>query len=114
MPSPLFVGIDVSSQDNVVCCLTLQEEKRPLCRFSVANNRPGILEFQDRIVSLVHKHGFDQVLFGLEHTGCYSTHVAMYLQHHLSFDCPETKVYVFNPSLIRDFNEITLPRRSQE
>ncbi len=105
MPSPLFVGIDVSSQDNVVCCLTLQEEKRPLCRFSVANNRPGILEFQDRIISLVHKHGFDQVLFGLEHTGCYSTHVAIYLQHHLSFDCPDVKVYVFNPSLIRDFKK---------
>lgn len=82
MPSPLFVGIDVSSKNNVVCCLTRDEEKKALSRFCVTNNRPGIMEFQERITSLVHKHGFEQVLFGLEHTGCYSTHAAMYFQRH--------------------------------
>jgi len=101
----LFVGIDVSSQDNVVCCLPGQEEKRPLCHFSVANNRPSILTFQDRIVSLVHKHGFEQILFGLEHTGCYSSHIAMYIHHHFSFSCPDYTVYVFNPSLINNFKK---------
>lgn len=105
MPSPLFVGIDVSSKDNVVCCLTRDEEKRPLSRFTVANNRPGIMEFQDRISKLVRKHGFEQILFGLEHTGCYSTHVAMYLQRHLNFDCTDIRVYVFNPSLIKEFKK---------
>ncbi len=27
MPSPLFVGIDVSSEANTVCCLTRDDEK---------------------------------------------------------------------------------------
>ncbi|MFN3533630.1 MAG: IS110 family transposase [Candidatus Brocadia sp.] len=105
MPTTLFVGIDVSSKENVVCCLTRDEEKRPLSRFTVSNNRPGILEFRERIISLVRKHGFDQILFGLEHTGCYSMHVAMYLQRHLDFDCKHVNVYVFNPSLIKQFKK---------
>ena len=87
MPNPLFVGIDISSKDNVVCCLTNDDEKRPLCRFTVLNNRPGIMELQERISHLVNKHSFDGIRFGLEHTGCYSTHVAIYLQRHLDFDC---------------------------
>ena len=64
MPSPLFVGIDVGSEANVVCCLTRDEEKRPLSRFTITNNRPGIMAFKDRIAKLVQKHGFEQILFG--------------------------------------------------
>ena len=105
MASTLYVGIDVSSKNNVICCLTDQEEKRPLSRFTVSNNRLGILEFRERILSLAKKHEIDQILFGLEHTGCYSSHVAMYLQQHLDFESLNVKVYVFNPSLIKEFKK---------
>jgi transposase len=104
MSSPLFVGIDVGSESNVVCCLTRHDEKRPVSRFTVTNNRPGILEFQDRITKLAQQLQSEEILFGLEHTGCYSTHAAMYLQRHLDFGVPR-KVYVFNPSLIREFKK---------
>jgi transposase len=105
MPNPLFVGIDVSSKDNVVCCLSNDDEKKPLCRFTVLNNRPGILELKQRINQLVQKHSFNQIRFGLEHTGCYSAHAAMYLQRHLDFGCEDVKVYMFNPSLIKEFKK---------
>jgi len=105
MPNPLFVGIDVSSKDNSVCCLNKDEEKRSLSRFTVTNNRPGVLELKERINQLVQKFNFDEILFGLEHTGCYSTHVAMYLQQHLDFCCPNVNVYKFNPSLIKEFKK---------
>jgi len=105
MPNPLFVGIDVSSKDNVVCCLTNDDEKRPLYRFTVLNNRPGILELKERISWLVKKHNFNEIRFGLEHTGCYSTHAAIYLQRHLDFGCPDVNVYMFNPSLIKEFKK---------
>lgn len=105
MPNPLFVGIDVSSTDNAVCCLTNDDERRPLSRFSVLNNRPGIMELRERISQLVDRHDFDEIRFGLEHTGCYSTHAAMYLQRHLDFGCPDVKVYMFNPSLIKAFKK---------
>lgn len=71
----------------------------------VPNNRPGILDFRERIVSLIRKYEFDQILFGLEHTGCYSMHVAMYLERHLDFDCKDVRVYAFNPSLIKQFKK---------
>src|SRR5690625_387323 len=106
MPSPLFVGIDVGSEANVVCCLTRDDEKRPISRFTVTNNRPGILELKDRITKLVHKHHFEHILFGLEHTGCYSPHAAVYLHRHLDFGVPSKNVYVFNPSLIKQFKKI--------
>ncbi|WP_080873567.1 IS110 family transposase [Oceanobacillus timonensis] len=105
MTSPLFVGIDVSSKHNVVCCLTRDEVKRPLSRFTITNNRPGIQELKDRISKLVKKHGFEQVLFGLEHTGSYSTHTAIYLQQHLDFGVSDKLVYALNPSLIKEFKK---------
>ncbi len=105
MPNPLFVGIDVSSTDNTVCCLTNDDEKRPISRFTVLNNRPGIMELKERISWLVNKHSFDGIRFGLEHTGCYSTHAAMYLQRHLDFGSPDVKVYMFNPSLIKAYKK---------
>ncbi len=105
MSCPLFIGIDVSSKENTVCCLSNDDEKRPLARFRVMNNRPGILELRDRVNSLLEKHNFDSLLFGLEHTGCYSTHAAMYLQQHLEFNCPYMKVYKFNPGLIKQFKK---------
>lgn len=114
MTSPLFVGIDVSKKDNVVCCLTRDEEKRPLSRFTVSNNRPGIFELQNRITKLMRKHHFEHVLFGLEHTGCYSTHAAVYLHHHLDFGVPSKNVYVFNPRLIQEFKKIHFFGRSQK
>lgn len=105
MTSPLYVGIDVSSKNNVVCCLTRDDEKQPLTRFTITNNRPGIKELQDRITKLVKKHGYEQLLFGLEHSIHYSTHAVMYLHHHLDFGVPEKNVYVFNPSLIKQFKK---------
>lgn len=105
MSNPLYVGIDISSKENVVCCLTNESEKQALTRFTVHNNRPGIMELQDRTCNLVQKHGFSAILFGLEHTGCYSTHAAMYLRNHLDFGCPDVRVYLFNPSLIKQFKK---------
>jgi len=105
MSNPLFVGIDISSKDNVVCCLTKDSEKQAICRFTVLNNRPGIMELKERICQLRQKYNFSEILFGLEHTGCYSTHAAMYLHHHLDFGCPNVSVYMFNPSLIKQFKK---------
>ncbi len=89
----------------MVCCMTNGDEKRPLSRFTVSNNRPGITDLQQRIRRLLQSHNLDQIRFGLEHTGCYSTHAAMYLQRHLDFGCPDVKVYMFNPSLIKEFKK---------
>ncbi|MFD1363683.1 hypothetical protein [Lentibacillus salinarum] len=50
-------------------------------------------EVTGSITKLVKKHGFEQILFGLEHTGVYSTHTAMYLTRHLDFGIQHRNVY---------------------
>lgn len=65
MSNPLYVGIDISSKQNVVCCLTNDSEKQALSRFSVCNNRPGIMELQNRIHQLEQKHNFSKFCLGL-------------------------------------------------
>ncbi len=105
MPKLLFVGIDVSSNHNVVCCLPEDHQAKPLGRFTVLNDDPGIYQFRDRIQSIMGKHGLTHIRFGLEHTGCYSSHLARYLQSVLVFTPYEHEVYVFNPSLIKQFKK---------
>jgi transposase len=102
----LFVGIDVSSKNNVVCCLPEGDSAKSLSRFTVSNDEPGVLALQERIVALMQKHGLTHIRFGLEATGCYSSHLARYLQSVLSFKPFEHSVYVFNPSLIKMFKKI--------
>ncbi|WP_248925944.1 IS110 family transposase [Paenibacillus hamazuiensis] len=105
MPSILFVGIDVSSKNNVVCCLPEGDVHKPLSRFTVTNDEPGVMIFQERIKALMSKHGLTHIRFGLEATGPFSSHLARYLQSVLTFEPYEHAVYVFNPSLIKEFKK---------
>jgi transposase len=102
----LFVGIDVSSKNNVVCCLPEGDNAKSLSRFTVANDEPGVLTLQERILSLMQKHGLTHIRFGLEATGPYSSHLARYLESVLSFAPFAHSVYVFNPSLIKAFKKM--------
>jgi len=101
----LFVGIDVSSKHNVVCCLPQGDTAKSLSRFTVTNDEPGVLTLRERIIALMQKHHLTHIRFGLEATGCYSSHLARYLENVLSFEPFAHSVYVFNPSLIKVFKK---------
>ncbi|MCL6553396.1 MAG: IS110 family transposase, partial [Firmicutes bacterium] len=101
----LFVGIDVSSKNNVVCCLPEGDSAKSLSHFTVSNDEPGVFALQVRILALMQKHNLTHIRFGLEATGCYSSHLARYLESVLSFSPYEHSVYVFNPSLIKVFKK---------
>ena len=45
--STLFVGIDVSSRENVVCAIDFEQQKR--LRFSVPNNQPGAIMMAEKL-----------------------------------------------------------------
>lgn len=53
----------------------------------------------------MQKHSLTHIRFGLEATGCYSSHLARYLESVLDFAPYEHSVYVFNPSLIKAFKK---------
>lgn len=59
--NPLFVGIDVSSKNNVVCLMKPDGSK--FSTFSVQNNLGGVKILSERIVSALDKLDF------------YSTHI---------------------------------------
>jgi len=105
MPHILFVGIDVSSKNNVICCLPSGDGAKSLSRFTVSNDEPGVLSLHERILALMQKHNLTHIRFGLEATGCYSSHLARYLESVLDFAPFEHSVYMFNPSLIKMFKK---------
>lgn len=103
--STLFVGIDVSSRENVVCFLDFQSQK-PSASFSVPNNQPGASTMADRIVEFMHQH--KDLLFvtvALESTSYYEIHIANYLSS-CTFLLPfNITVCCVNPMLIHSYKK---------
>lgn len=103
--STLFVEIDVSSRENVVCFLDFQSQK-PLASFSVPNNQSGASTMADKIVEFMHQHkDLSFVTVALESTSYYGIHIANYLSS-CTFLLPfNITVYCVNPMLIHSYNK---------
>ncbi len=65
--NPLFVGIDVGSQNNAVYLMKPDGSKH----FSVQNNRGGAKLLTEKIVSAVQSQGLTDVVIGMEATSIY-------------------------------------------
>ena len=81
--SILFVGIDISSRENVVCFLRFGVQQ-PLKTFSVPNNQPGAQALALSIENYIleqqnHKDALSRVVVALESTSYYGIHIANYL-----------------------------------
>ena len=64
--NPLFVGIDVGSQNNAVYLMKPDGSKHS--SFSVRNNRGGAKLLTERIVSAIQSQGLTDVVIGMEAT----------------------------------------------
>lgn len=87
------------------CYLPEDHQAKPLARFTVSNDDPDVFQLRDRIQSIIDKQALTHVRFGLEATGCYTLHLARYLQSVLDFTPNEREVYLFNPCLINQFKK---------
>lgn len=77
--STLFVGIDISSRENVVALLDF-ESSTPLLSFSVANNQPGAVELAQKLAAFLRFHtDLKSLMIALESTSFYGIHIANYL-----------------------------------
>ena len=81
--SILFVGIDISSLENVVCFLRFGVQQ-PLKTFSVPNNQPGAQALALSIENYLleqqnHKDALSRVVVALESTSYYGINIANYL-----------------------------------
>ena len=74
----LYVGIDVSSKNNV--CYLMYSDGSKHSSFSVPNNRNGAKIIVDRVTSVLLMQDIPQVVIGMEATSIYGDNLMRYLR----------------------------------
>lgn len=99
----LFIGIDVSLENNHVTSMDFHENI--YCSKNFKNNIPGSDELVNSILSIRKKFNFTHIVIGIESTSIYSTHVATYLAAEVSLKSFETKVHILNPKTTKNYRK---------
>ncbi len=99
--NPLYVGIDVSSKNNVVYLMKPDGEKHS--SFSVENNLGGAKKLSEKIVSALQTQQLDQVVVGLEATSIYGDSLVYALREDGKLGQYERKIHVLNPKQVNKF-----------
>lgn len=101
----LFVGIDISSRENVVAIMNFESNK-PIASFAVPNNEPGAIEMAEKISGFITpENGLDRLVIGLESTSFYGVHIANYLSTCQILMPFHTEVYCLNPKSIANYKK---------
>lgn len=111
MSKRLFVGIDVSSRNNVVCFCG-PEGNQLFKPTTFSNNLPGAEALTEKIAETMQNLSLDTVLIGTEATGIYDLHIADYLASNPILARYSTSVFRFNPKVIRGFKK-SYPERDK-
>ncbi len=101
--STLFVGIDVSARENVICALNFEQDR--LLEFAVANSQPGADEIADKLSALLSSCNFTRVVIALEATSFYGIHIANFLSSCALLAPYNTYVYCLNPKMIANYKK---------
>lgn len=103
--STLFVGIDISSRENVVAVMDFESTK-PIASFAVPNNEPGAEEMAKKISTFITpESGLKKLVIGLESTSFYGVHIANYLSTCRELMPFRTEVYCLNPKSIANYKK---------
>ncbi len=101
--NPLFVGIDVGSQNNAVYLMKPDGSKHS--SFSVQNNRGGAKLLTEKIVSAVQTQGLTDVVIGMEATSIYGDSLVYTLREDGKLGQYPRKIHVLNPKQVSKFKE---------
>ena len=101
--NPLYVGIDVSSKNNVVCLMMPDGAKHST--FSVKNNHPGAKLMSERIVSALTAMQLSHVVIGLEATSIYGDNLVYALREDDRLSQFQRKIHILNPKQVRNFKK---------
>jgi transposase len=99
----LFVGIDVSSKNNVAYLMKPDGSKHS--SFSVQNNLGGAKILSERIVSALDSMQLHDVAIGLEATSIYGDSLVYALREDGSLGCFGRKIHVLNPKQVKKFKD---------
>ena len=100
---PLFVGIDVSSRNNVA--YLMKPDGSEYSSFSVQNNLGGAKLLSEKIVSALRSMQLERVVIGLEATSIYGDSLVYALREDGSLGRFQRKIHVLNPKQVRKFKE---------
>jgi len=101
--STLFVGIDVSARENVVCAINFEQER--LLKFSVPNAQSGADDIAFKLSVLLSKKDFNHVIIAMESTSFYGVHLANFLSSSELLAPFSTYVYCLNPKIVRNYKK---------
>ena len=99
----LFVGIDVSSQNNVSCLMDSDGVK--YSSFSVQNNLGGAKLLTEKIVSAMETLKLSDVVIGMESTSIYGNRLVHSLWEGGTLGRYQRKIHVLNPKQVSKFKE---------
>ena len=100
---PLFVGIDVGSQNNAVYLMKPDGEKHS--SFRMQNTRGGAKLLVERIVSAIQTQGLDGAVIGMEATSVYGDSLVYALREDGQLGQYSRKIHVLNPKQVNKFKE---------
>ena len=101
--NPLFVGIDVSSKNNVTYLMKPDGSKHS--SFSVQNNLGGAKLMSEKIVSALEAMQLSDVVIGLEATSIYGDGLVCALREDGRLGHYQRKIHVLNPKQVKKFKD---------
>ena len=101
--NPLFVGIDVSSKNNVTYLMKPDGNKHS--SFSVQNNLGGAKLMSEKIVSALEAMQLSDVVIGLEATSIYGDGLVCALREDGRLGRYQRKIHVLNPKQVKKFKD---------
>ena len=101
--NPLFVGIDVSSKNNVTYLMKPDGSKHS--SFSVQNNLGGAKLMSEKIVSALEAMQLSDVVIGLEATSIYGDGLVCALREDGRLGRYQRKIHVLNPKQVKKFKD---------
>lgn len=101
--NPLYVGIDVSSKNNVVYFMKPDGQKHS--NFSVANSLDGARQLSKRIVSAITSESLSDLIIGLEATSVYGDNLVCFLREDGHLTPFHKKIHVLNPKQVKKFKD---------
>lgn len=104
MSKTLFVGIDVSSQNNEVYFMD-EKGQGPKNSFSVPNDFDGADKIIQDSISYSQKIGASQIQIGMESTSFYAWHLHQHLVSSMDLQVFNPLFFVLNPSIVAGFKK---------
>ena len=94
--NPLYVGIDVSSNNNMV--YLMKPDGTEIKNFSVTNSKNGSRKLVKEVLSALSSYSLTDIIFGLESTSVYGDNLVYFLREDGSLSpynrkepCPQSK-----------------------